>query len=90
MLVAYETSLRSGSGKRWNLLRQGKRRLLFVNKKKQKNFMNLGHGRCPRQRPWPSITKVFAPLFSKNGHFPPFKKFFFFRAKSLSLPTICH
>jgi hypothetical protein len=41
--------------------------LLFVNKKKQKNFVNLGRGRCRRQRPRPSIVKVFAPLFSKSG-----------------------
>jgi hypothetical protein len=26
---------------------QVKRSLLFVNKKKQKNFAMLGHGRCP-------------------------------------------
>jgi hypothetical protein len=25
-----------------------------------------GHGHCRRPRPWPSITKVFAPLFSKK------------------------
>jgi hypothetical protein len=40
-----------------------------VNKKKQKNFINLGYGRLRRQRPWPSIKKVFAPLFSKSGPF---------------------
>jgi hypothetical protein len=38
-----------------------------VNKKKQKNFIMLGHGRYPRQRPWPSIKEVVAPLFSKSG-----------------------
>jgi hypothetical protein len=36
-----------------------------VNKKKQKNFINLGHGRWRGQRPWPSIAKIFAPLFLK-------------------------
>jgi hypothetical protein len=40
-----------------------------VNKKKQKNFFMLVHGRYPRQRPWPGIKEVFAPLFSKSGHF---------------------
>ena len=30
-----------------------KARLLFVNKKKQKNFIDLGLGRCRRQRPRP-------------------------------------
>jgi hypothetical protein len=42
---------------------EGREGLLFVNKKKQKNFINLGHGRCRRQRPWPKVTKNFAPLF---------------------------
>ena len=36
---------------------------------KKKSFAPLGHGRCRRHRPWPSIKKVFAPLFSKSGHF---------------------
>jgi hypothetical protein len=45
-------------------------RLLFVNKKKQKNFFAVGHGRCRRHGPWPSIKKVFAPLFLKSGPFP--------------------
>jgi hypothetical protein len=47
-----------------------KERLLFVNKKKQKNFYMLGHGRCRRHCPWPSIEEVFAPLFSKSGRLP--------------------
>jgi adenosylcobinamide-GDP ribazoletransferase len=45
------------------------RRLPFVNKKKQKNFVHLGHGRYRRQHPWPSIDKVFARLFEKSGRF---------------------
>jgi hypothetical protein len=40
-----------------------------VNKKKQKNFIMLGQGRWRRHSPWPGITKVFAPLFSKSGYF---------------------
>jgi hypothetical protein len=44
-------------------------RLLFVNKNKQKDLSNLGHGRCRRHRPWPGIKEVFAPLFSKSSHF---------------------
>jgi hypothetical protein len=44
--------------------------LLFVNKKKQKNFTFLGHGRRQGQSPWPSAKEVFAPLFSKSGRFP--------------------
>jgi hypothetical protein len=44
---------------------QAKEGLLFVNKKKRKNFVNLGHGRWRRQSPWPSTTKIFAPLFLK-------------------------
>ena len=31
----------------------------------------LGHGRCHRDSPWPSIEEVFAPLFSKSGRFTP-------------------
>jgi hypothetical protein len=40
-----------------------------VNKKKQKNFDNLGHGHRRGQCPWPGIEEVFAPLFSKSGCF---------------------
>ena len=39
-----------------------------MNKKKQKNFFMLGHGRCPRPSFRPSTEEVFAPLFSKSGH----------------------
>jgi hypothetical protein len=52
------------------IIRDERERLLFVNKKKQKNFFMLGHGRCRRQSLRPSITEVFAPLFSKSGFFP--------------------
>jgi hypothetical protein len=51
------------------LKKQRQGRLLFVNKKQQKNFVMLGHGRCQRQCPWPKLTKIFAPLFLKSGHF---------------------
>jgi hypothetical protein len=37
-----------------------------VNKKQQKNFVNLGHGRCRRQRPWPSGAKSFCAAFFKK------------------------
>ncbi|HTJ89605.1 MAG TPA: metalloregulator ArsR/SmtB family transcription factor [Acidocella sp.] len=40
-----------------------------MNKKKQKTFLTLGYGRCRRHRLRPSTTRVFAPLFSKSGHF---------------------
>jgi hypothetical protein len=33
--------------------------LLFVNKKKQKNFLTLGLGRRISQRPWPEVIEVF-------------------------------
>ena len=42
---------------------KAKRRLLFVNKKKQKTFTMPGHGQCRRQRPCPSIVKVFCAAF---------------------------
>jgi hypothetical protein len=40
-----------------------------VNKKKQKNFIMLGHGRRRRQSPWPNGPKIFAPLFLKAAAF---------------------
>ncbi|WP_331535168.1 hypothetical protein [Acidocella sp.] len=46
-----------------------RRKASFCEQKKAKNFMNLGYGRYRRHRPWPSIIKVFAPLFSKSGRF---------------------
>jgi hypothetical protein len=45
-------------------------RLLFVNKKKQKNFVNLGLWALRRPSLLPSIAKVFAALFSKSACFP--------------------
>jgi hypothetical protein len=41
--------------------------LLFLKKKKQKDFFMLGHGRWNGQRPCFKVIKVFAPLFSKSG-----------------------
>jgi hypothetical protein len=38
-----------------------------VNKKKQKNFINLGHAGFTATGP--QSQKVFAPLFSKSGPF---------------------
>jgi hypothetical protein len=35
----------------------------FLKKAAQKLLIPLGHGRCQRQRPWPSINKVFLLLF---------------------------
>jgi hypothetical protein len=49
----------------------GRKGLLFVNKKKQKNFVMLGLGRCRRNSLRPSVTKVFAALFSKSACFLP-------------------
>jgi hypothetical protein len=46
---------------------KGKERLLFVNKKEQKNFMNLGRAGFTARGP--NWQKVFAPLFPKSGHF---------------------
>jgi hypothetical protein len=44
--------------------------LLFLKKKKQKDFFTLGHGRGLRQRPWPIVMKVFWLFFSKKNHLP--------------------
>jgi len=38
-----------------------------VNKKKQKNFITLGHGLWRRQRPCPRVKKVFWFFFSKKN-----------------------
>jgi hypothetical protein len=42
-----------------------------VNKKKQKNFVNLGYGRCGRRSPWPGVS--FAQQLCRKaesyGHF---------------------
>jgi hypothetical protein len=46
-----------------------KKELLFVNKKKQKNFVNLG--RAGFTATGSVSQKAFAPLFSKSGHFLP-------------------
>jgi hypothetical protein len=35
----------------------------FLKKAAQKFLAMLGHGRCQRQRPWPSIIKFFLLLF---------------------------
>jgi hypothetical protein len=52
-------------------------RLLFVNKKKQKNFFTLG--RAGFVATSPSEAKFFAPLFSKKA------AFFLFRAEPIRL-----
>jgi hypothetical protein len=41
----------------------GKESGRFLKKAVQKLLFMLGHGRCRRQRPWPSINKVFLLLF---------------------------
>jgi hypothetical protein len=43
-----------------------KQALLFVHKKKQKNFALLGHGHCRRHRTWPSVQKFFGSFFQKR------------------------
>ncbi|MGB9153720.1 MAG: hypothetical protein WCD70_11630 [Alphaproteobacteria bacterium] len=40
-----------------------------MNKKKQKDFFMLGHGRCRRHSLRPSIKEVFAPFFQKAAAF---------------------
>src|ERR1700739_3010872 len=55
-----------------NCQRGGKEGLLFVNKKKQKNFYNLV--RACFSVTGPVQTKVFAPLFSKSGFFLHFNR----------------
>ncbi|HTJ89251.1 MAG TPA: hypothetical protein VL356_03605 [Acidocella sp.] len=40
-----------------------------MNKKKQKNFIDSGPWALSAPQLRPSIIKVFAPLFSKSGHF---------------------
>jgi hypothetical protein len=35
----------------------------FCEQKEAKKLFMLGHGRCRRHSPWPSIKEVFAPLF---------------------------
>jgi hypothetical protein len=57
-------------GRASDLCREGeKEAVLFLKKKNQKDFINLGHGRWIRPSPWPKAIKVFAPLFSKSGCF---------------------
>jgi hypothetical protein len=47
------------------MLKRRKGRLLFVNKKKQKNFFNLG--RAAFNDTGPEAQKFFAPLFFKKA-----------------------
>jgi hypothetical protein len=42
---------------------RGKESSRFLKKAAQKLLAMLGHGRCQRQSPWPSINKVFLLLF---------------------------
>jgi hypothetical protein len=51
---------------------QRRRRLLFVNKKKQKNFFKLGRAGCTATGP--GEQKFFAPLFFKKA-VPAFSSF---------------
>jgi hypothetical protein len=47
---------------------KAKEALLFVNKKKQKDFFTLGLGRWRDHRPWPRLKEVFcAAFFQKSG-----------------------
>jgi len=41
--------------------------LLFLKKKKQKDFFMLGHGRDLANAPGPESKKFFAPLFFKKA-----------------------
>jgi hypothetical protein len=56
-------------GREWPTRSQGKRR--FFEKKRAKNFAMPGHGRWCVQRPRPSVTKIFAPLFFKKRLLSP-------------------
>jgi hypothetical protein len=49
---------------------KAKGRLLFVNKKKQKNFVNAGQWALSRTRPLPSINKSFCAAFFKKRPLP--------------------
>jgi hypothetical protein len=49
------------------LRRKAKEELLFLNKKKQKNFFTLGLGRWSRQRPRSRLKEVFWFFFSKKN-----------------------
>jgi hypothetical protein len=44
-----------------------KQALLFLKKKKQKDFFMLGHGRWRRHSPCPRVTEVFWFFFSKKN-----------------------
>jgi hypothetical protein len=46
-------------------VKASKQALLFLKKKKQKDFLNLGHWRWPSQNQMPSIMKVFAEGFNE-------------------------
>jgi hypothetical protein len=52
----------------------GKEEVLFLKKKNQKDFCNLGPGRWRRHSPWPKVTEVFwfaggPAFFLKNNIF---------------------
>jgi hypothetical protein len=61
-------TLRCGMPKKAAFLASPKGKATFREQKQQKNFFKLGpcRFRCHR----PKVEKVFAPLFSKSGHFP--------------------
>jgi hypothetical protein len=48
-------------------MRTGSEAAAFLKKSGAKNFYDSGAGIF--ERPWPRLTKVFAPLFSKSGCF---------------------
>ncbi|HEY1858603.1 GGDEF domain-containing protein [Acidocella sp.] len=50
-------------------LRQAKGRPTFCEQKAAKKLCYAGPGLCQQQRPRPSTTKIFAPLFLKSGRF---------------------
>jgi hypothetical protein len=48
---------------------KGREGLLFVNKKKQKNFIYAGPWALSVAEPMTQRSKIFAPLFLKSGRF---------------------
>jgi hypothetical protein len=47
-----------------------KEKQFFSEEKNQKTFITLGQGRCPRQRPWPSIKSLLLLFLQKKKAFP--------------------
>jgi hypothetical protein len=55
----------------WGWLKDKAQALLFLKKKKQKDFCYAGSWALARQKPPAQLKKIFAPLFLKSGCFLP-------------------